>query len=291
MSLSLPARHPSGVEHATPHSEKFRVAIACLLGIAIAAIGVAVVIAVQGSKRGSATAWSPWSPTDTGKLGATEIAEHVAPLYRQGFSSQLDVITLVNLANPNAAGTTSGSGLQVAVNSGASSSSSSSSSLSLLGGTTIAYNLCGVGGTNCGLPGTPSATRLLLLRREALELALYTFKYISTADNVVAVLPPGRTTMSSTLTSKPPSASAPASSQPVTIAVLFVRQELQPWLSQPLSSTLSEFPPEPSQLPLWSKTEEAGLVDEITGHGLFSEKVESEQTGGNLLVLSSLPPQ
>ena len=68
----------------------------------------------------------------------------------------------------------------------------SSSAVSLLNGNTIAYNLCGIGGKNCAIGiGTPSSARLLLLRREALELALYTFKYVHGVENVVAILPPG----------------------------------------------------------------------------------------------------
>ena len=38
--------------------------------------------------------------------------------------------------------------------------------------------------------GEPSAERLRLLRREALELALYTFRYVDGTDSVVAFLPP-----------------------------------------------------------------------------------------------------
>jgi hypothetical protein len=41
-----------------------------------------------------------------------------------------------------------------------------------------------------------------------------------------------------------------------------------------------------ADLPSWSQTNEANLVDEITGHGLFTSQMESQQTGGRLLVLS-----
>src|SRR5947209_5781330 len=83
----------------------------------------------------------------------------------------------------------------------------------LIGGNTIAYNLCGVGSTNCSIGvGTPSPDRLLLLRREALELALYTFKYISGTQNVVAILPPGHTAAitAGRLSPQPPSRSSKA---------------------------------------------------------------------------------
>src|SRR6185312_4220355 len=153
--------------------------------------------------------------------GAREIADHLAPLYRISPVNQLDVVTVVNLSNASAAATgTTGStssasnGLQVAVRANA-----NSSQVSLLSGKTIAYNLCGIGSSNCSIGvGKPSADRLLLLRREALELALYTFKYISGTDNVVAILPPGHTTPQPTLSKQPPSsASAQAAPKPVDI--------------------------------------------------------------------------
>lgn len=77
----------------------------------------------------------------------------------------------------------------------------------------------------------------------------------------------------------------------MTTAVVFLRQELEPWLRLPLGNTLQAFPPSIPELPAWQNTAEAGLVDQITAHGLFSEQIESQQTGGNLLVLNQLPPQ
>jgi hypothetical protein len=71
--------------------------------------------------------------------------------------------------------------------------------------------------------------------------------------------------------------------------VLFVRQELQPLLDHPLSATLPEqFPPTVARMP---KAPEAGLVDQITAHGLFSEQLQQAQDGSNLIVLDPLPPQ
>jgi hypothetical protein len=287
--LGFGGQLPPGGRVSSPHASKFQVATITLVTVAICALLVAgAVIAGGNGSSTTSSHWSSWSPPDNGKLGATEIAEHVAPLYRQTSAQQLDVVTLMNVDNPNSAGTTTGSGYEVAVDQGT-SGSSSLSSLELLGGNTIAYDVCGIGGANCGLGGTPSSDRLLLLRREALELALYTFKYISGIDNVIAVLPPGHTETTSTLSAQPPSGSA-TGSVPVTVAVLFVKQELQPWLDEPLSDTLAEFPPAVSELPVWVKTEEAGLVDQVTERGLYSEKIASQQDGSDLLVLSSLPP-
>lgn len=284
--VSAPREH--GLTARVPHGERFRVALAMLVGIAVGAIAiaVAVVVAHHGAAAGKTAAWSSWSPSTSGREGVTEIADHIAPYYRLSSSQQLDVVTPMALTNPNASGTISGDGLVVAVNTG----TASSENLSLLGGHTVAYNVCGLGSSNCALTGKPSAARLLLLRREALELALYTFRYISGTENVIAMLPPGRTQTTSALASA--SGSHPVtSSKPITLAVLFVKPELQPWLGTPISKTLAQFPPEVSQLPLWTPTNEASLVDQVTAHGLFSSSIESQQGGGNLLVLKSIPPQ
>ena len=51
----------------------------------------------------------------------------------------------------------------------------------------------------------------------------------------------------------------------------------------------SSFPPTVPEMP-W-RDPEAGLVDQITAHGLFSERLEQAQDGSNLIVLDPLPPQ
>jgi hypothetical protein len=163
--------------------------------------------------------------------------------------------------------------------------------VSLLSGKTIAYNLCGQHSPNCAIGvGKPSTNRLLLLRREALELALYTFKYISGTQNVVAILPPGHTEPPATLSKKPPSAkSSQATTKPVDIAVLFVRQELSPLLKQPLNTILpGQTPPTVTQM---AHAPEAGLVSQLTARALFSEQLQQAQDGSSLIVLNPLPPQ
>jgi hypothetical protein len=277
----------------SPHAGKFRAALALLIGLAIGAVAVAVVVLSTGSHAGSSAPWSAWKPTNSGKLGASEIADHIAPLYRISGTNQLAVVTVTNLGNSSSAaaasvaGTGPGgsgpTGLQIAVR-----PDPSSSGLSLLSGHTIAYNLCGVGSSNCSIGvGTPSTDRLLLLRREALELALYTFKYVGGTDNVVAILPPGHTTQSCTgLCPKP---NQRATTKPLNIALLFLHDELRPWLSQPLAATLPEpFPPTVDQV---ASAPEASLVEQITARGLFTQSIEQAQDGSNLIVLNPLPPQ
>ena len=52
------------------------------------------------------------------------------------------------------------------------------------------YSFCGLG-THCSIAtGQPSQTRGQLVRREALETALYTFKYIPAINSVIVFMPP-----------------------------------------------------------------------------------------------------
>ncbi len=279
----------------SPHAHKFHVVTGALIGIAIAAVVVAVALLAHGRSANAGVKWSSWAPPDNGTLGAREIADHLAPLYRISGTDQLDVVTLVNVNNSAAAasaagtstsGSSSSGGVEVAVR-----ADPSSSQVSLLSGNTIAYNLCGIGTTNCAIgTGTASPDRLLLLRRQALELALYTFKYISGVQNVVALLPPGHTLQG--CSGICPNPHAKTASKPVDLAVLFEHDELNPWLSQPLSTTFPEqFPPTVPQLPLWKQTTEASLVAQITSRGLFTQRLVQAQDGSNLLVLDPQPPQ
>jgi hypothetical protein len=281
----------------SPHSTRFRLATAVLVGLAVGALVVAAAVAVNGPRRSApAQKWSAWSPPDGGTLGAREIADYLAPYYRISSVDQLAVVTVVNLqsaaaaaaaqaAAANGSTTPPSSGLEVAVR-----PSPNSSAVSLLTGDTIAYNLCGIGGRNCAIGvGQPSKSRMLLLRREALELALYTFKYISGTENVVAILPPGHAQVTSTLSKNLPTSDTSSTSQPIDIAVLFQREELQPLLSQPLNTTLPEtVPPTVAEMPY---APEAGLVDQVTARGLFSEQLQQAQDGTSLIVLDPLPPQ
>ena len=286
-----------GRSAASPQTSRFRTATAILVGLAIGALLIAVALAAAGRRSGSSEPWSTWAPSEQGTLGARDIADYIAPFYRISAADQLAVVTVANLESQAAsaaaqqavaagtASSTAGTGLQVAVR-----PSPASSAVSVLSGNTIAYNLCGIGAQNCAIGvGVPSKSRYLLLRREALELALYTFKYIGGTQNVVAVLPPAHPQTNSTLSKKLPTVRASASSKPVDVAVLFDRQELAPLLGQPLSATLPEqIPPTVSEM---SSAPEAGLVDQVTARGLFAEQLQQAQDGSRLIVLDPLPPQ
>ena len=92
------------------------------------------------------------------------------------------------------------------------------------------YTLNGLGPKGSVRGGKPSEARHLLLRREALELALYTFRYVKNVDLVVALLPPkppredARTRTGTTTTS---------TADPQTQALFYRPGDLEPQLRDP----------------------------------------------------------
>lgn len=276
------SRSAKGQSESSPHAHKFRGAMAILVGLGIAAIVAAVALTSHGNGQTRSTgSWSAWQPQDSGLQGAQEIADFVSPYYRAIPAYQLAVVTAMNLQDPS-------NPLQVVVP----SQNAPGGVAALPPKSTIAYNLCGLGSKDCSIGiGTASSDRLLLLRREALELALYTFKYISGVHTVVTILPPGHTQSSSRLSATPPTGSQVSSNntKAVDLALAFDRKELQPWLDRPLRETLPEqLPP---TVPQMTTAPEAELVSVITAHGLFSERTEQAQDGSTLLVLSPQSPQ
>jgi hypothetical protein len=266
----------SAGRESSPHSHRFVTATAVLAGLAVAAIVIAAAALINGRGHSTSFTWSTWSPPDSGIAGEREIANEVSPLYRAAPSSQLAVVTVRNVSD-------TGGGTQLALR------DQTTGSLSAISGTSAIFTLCGLG-PNCAIStGTASAARLLLLRREALELALYTFRYSSGIQNVVAILPPGRTQASSTLTKEPPSAGKVGSSSTLDMAVVFARSGLRHFLDSPLRATLPEqIPPTVTEM---AAAPEAELVSVITGQGLFKQKLVQTQDGSSVLVLDPLPPQ
>lgn len=274
--LLAPREHPDAKRML--HTRRFRWAVGALFLLGACSLVAALALSASGG-RASTTGgdWSAWQPTDSGLSGAQEIADFVAPYYRATPSQQLAVVTAVNLSNP-------ANPLQVAVP----SSGTSGSLVPLPTSSTVVYNLCGIGSKDCSIgAGQPSSNRLLLLRREALELALYTFKYIGSTQSVVAILPPGHTVQGCTgICAKP---QEHTTTKALDLALAFDRSELGPWLSHPLRNTLPEqLPPSVSQMP---NAPEAELISIITAHGLFAEHTEQAQDGSTVLALSPMPPQ
>ncbi len=108
----------------------------------------------------------------------------------------------------------------------------------------------------------------MLLRREALELALYTFEYAA-ADSVVAFLPPA----------------TGADGKSVSWAIYFRRADFERALSQPLAATL---PAHERLTPAALGRAESDAVERLTTPRAYATSFTAAQDGGAVLVLDPL---
>jgi hypothetical protein len=131
------------------------------------------------------------------------------------------------------------------------------------------YQLCGLG-PSCSIPqGTPSAERLQILRREALELALYTFKFGDDVDTVIALLPPDL-------------GEADTAEDNTAVALFFEKSALRAELKQPLAATLvSPSPPQGTQL----DPRESLILERLTADRVFLYDFQPLQAGSALMHL------
>jgi hypothetical protein len=133
--------------------------------------------------------------------------------------------------------------------------------------TTVAYQMCGFGSTaqNCAISGKATNARGQLLRREALELSLYTLKYVPNTNAVLTYLPP-----------RADQAAPPTS-------VLVARNDVKELLDRPLARTLK-----PKSISLGDKPGDFAEVDRVTLPHLFTYDYQTLPGDGTaILVLTA----
>jgi hypothetical protein len=262
LTADAPAPHATEpprrtVPRATLYGVRFGIAYAVLAVLLGASIGLAVVLAGRGSD--APVAWSDWKPTADGFTPkAKEIADHVGRQYRLPSGRQIVAVNAGQLAvtAENVPVSTifvrTGPNEDVVVNRENASNS-------------VMFVLCGLG-QRCSIDeGEASTARHRLLRREALELSLYAFKYLK-VDTVVTFMPP-----------------RPDATQETPPAVVYFRSgDLRQALGQPLDRTLS---PLPSLTPASFPQEETALVDRLTESRLFNSSFQQAQNGEAAMIL------
>ncbi|HET9674696.1 MAG TPA: hypothetical protein VFP31_07770 [Gaiellaceae bacterium] len=162
-----------------------------LLGLAVV-FSVAMFMFAFNTDSAEERAWSSWKPGGEGEARIWQIADHVGAGYR---ASNGELAARI-LAGPPTFNTTDEQGrtlrlpLEGVLVKGRASDQSDSRAV-LFSGDSVMYALCGTG--NACQPGAA----LLQVdeigtkyEREALELALYTFKYVDGVNSVIAFLPP-----------------------------------------------------------------------------------------------------
>jgi hypothetical protein len=260
---------PVGPLAESPHAPRFQFLLGAFFALGLAAVAALVAVAVQG-KQHADTSWSVWHPS--GNDTPSEIAAHVSREYHLGTGDQLVAVTGGPLE-------VAGLPLTIALRQPA----TQGGDISLINGKSVLYRLCGLG-SNCAIPiGKPSVARHLLLRREALELALYTFHYTN-ADNVVAFLPPA--TIKPIATATAPATAKPAKPQTVTEAIFLRRSDVDQQLSHPLTATLTRTTPLPTNV---ASSPDADFVERVTTARLFDFSLtQANQDNRAFLVLQPL---
>ena len=129
----------------------------------------------------------------------------------------------------------------------------------------VLYQLCGLSAaSNCAIaPGKASMKRGLLMRRAALELALYSFRYLKDVKQVVVLMTPAKGRLQTT-------------------AQYFRRDEVRDELDKPLTASLSPRTPSVSSV---TRSPDARLVDRVTREPYLFTLNGSTFDNGGLLVL------
>jgi hypothetical protein len=226
-------------------------------------VGSLCALIVFGLRPGfsSSPKWSSWKPPSGRPIVvAKEIADYVGPKYRLANGGQL--LAVVASAPAVTAGTQT---VGIVAVSTQSKTGGKQSVNQLEPGATVMYTLCGLG-SHCAIAtGKPTVARGELVRREGLEVALYTFKYISTVDSVLIYVPP--------------SGQAGAPAAPL---LYFTRESLSGRLDLPLKATLPlQVPPRAGQ----QDPAEASVLDALTLPHLYASGLIQLQVGGALLAL------
>jgi hypothetical protein len=251
---SRPDRRVIALAPAVKEKHLFRLAYGVLaLAFWVSVAGFAYVMTRDDPQ--SAKPWSAWRPKNNDLIGAREIGQHVSRKYHADTGKQLVVVQ----EHPPEI---QGLALEAIGIRQKAANGQIDPYVALYGGRrTLIYAFCGLG-QNCSVPGLHTPSRDRLLRREALELALYSFKYLEGIDTVVSLLPP-------TATAGPN-------------AVFFRKDQIEHLLQRPLNKTLK-----PGNPPRESRYEgrEAKFVEGMTANRTFPAKFEALPDGDAILVL------
>lgn len=230
------------------HGGRFLIGYVVVIIMAGAALTAIALMNRTDTSPASAARWGSWSPPSDGFQGAREIAQKISTWYKGANGEQLAAIT----ASP---GEIQGLPVRyVAIRAGQRARLSAGDVRVLDPGETILYTFCGLGGQrNCALPGQPSVQRSLLLRREALELSLYTFKHMKDVKSVISLLP------------------LPAENTNLAVFLQRDHEGIEEALDKPLAATLPAAPPYFLDN---ITTGEAEAINRITGLWMFRSGFE-----------------
>jgi len=269
VGTAVVARAPSRADRArsVAYRGRFTALYVALAVVAGAGVGTLLVLVGRGSTA-PAPAWSTWEPTGSVERRSAQIGDHVGDGYRLPSGRALVAVTY---AGPPTVVGPEGSNFQVgaiAVRPNTTAGRAEADDINTVrAANTVMYTLCGLGDA-CSIPeGKPTVARGQLLRREALELALYSFRYLDGIDSTLVLLPPR------------------ADGQAAT-AVFLERGDVREALERPLSETLTA-PLTPGVGEI--EADEQRAIDRATRSRLYEFSYLQAQDGSPIMVLSPAP--
>ncbi len=228
-----------------PHAARFQFVFGALIAVAVAGVLLLMLATFDRNEtpRGATLEllgprWSSWAPYQGSIDGPTQIAEHVGAKYKLTDGRQMLAITGTPLE-------IAGLPLTVALR----QSPAQGGKIQLFDGQGVLYRLCGLGEKCAITAGKPSIERGMLMRREALELALYSFRYIKGVTQVVVFTPP------------------PKGSDDPPVALHFRPRDVARELSRPLNATISPTTPSVAEV---RRERNARLIDQLTLRAQFA---------------------
>jgi hypothetical protein len=266
VGASVVARPESRSERArrVAYRSRFAAFFVVLAIIAGAGVGALLVLVGRGSPA-PAPAWSAWQPTGSTERRSAQIADHVSDQYRLPSGKALVAVTF---AGPPTVTGPDGSSFRVpalAVRPDTTAGRAEADDIDTINAqNTVMYTLCGLGEACSIAEGKPTVERGQLLRREALELALYSFHYLEGIESTLVLLPPR------------------ADGQAAT-AVFIERGDVRAALDRPLEQTLTA-PLTPGVGEI--QADEQRVVDRATRSRLYEYSYLQAQDGSPVMVLT-----
>jgi hypothetical protein len=262
-ALPVPAKRRPATRRRPALRGRFLVAYLVLGLLAGAAVAGAFVLFTQ-AERESHLDWAGWHPVGEEATWGQQIADHVGRRYRLANGDQ---IVGVVPGPPQVQGPDSSVKVEaVLVRSPNSESAEDVHSIST--DNSYMFLLCGLGDA-CTVTGTASEERHRLLRREALELALYSFKYLDGVKTVITLLPP------------------PSNPEHSPNAVFFEKADFKDQLGVPLAETIEQ--PETATLTEVPELETV-RVDRLTLPFVFDYQFAGLPNQTAALILSPVKP-
>jgi hypothetical protein len=242
--------------HASAYYTRFSFAYAILAMLALGGIGALVLILVH-LHTAKPERWSTFVPTGSPLAMKLQISTRVSAEYTASTASKLVTVIPTALDAPQLVQSSSGQqqAVQVPISLIAVQPDSSTGQHEQGDFTfyhperTVAYSMCGFVDSqqNCGVSSLTGASPTALFHREALELALYTLKYIPGTDAVITYLPP------------------PANPSAAATAVFISRNDLKANLRLPLVRTLK-----PQKILLGQGVPDGGHVAALTRSRVYT---------------------